>query len=545
VIGEVHSVAEPVGREAELVGLGAQELAERIRRHELSSVEVVEAHIRRMEAVNPALNAVVVPLFDQARAEAVQADRALARGESHGPLHGVPVTIKECHHVAGTCSTAGLESQRGHRAGADAVLVERLRKAGAVVLGKTNVPQFMLYLETDNPVYGRTNNPWNPERTPGGSSGGEAAIIAGGGSPLGLGSDIGGSIRIPAHFAGIAGLKPTAGRLSILGSHDQLLFPGMEAILDAPGPMARNVADLSLAMSVLAAPGLELRDPAIPPVPWRGPENRSMKGLRVGFYTELEGHLPVSPAIRRAVEEAARALEAMGAIVERFAVPDPGEVVELYIALMSAGGVRWARSLVRGGKVDRRIGSLFTLARLPGWLNRSLGAVLEAAGQPHLGAVLKSVRQRTAAEYMELVARKNRYRDRFLAGMGQLDLIVCPPFMSPALAHGDSEYLNALATYIPLYNVLGLPAGVVPATRVRPGEESDRRPSGSLAVKALLRAEQGSAGLPVGVQVVGRYWREDLVLAAMGALEQHFRAQPDYPWTAVSDPFDHRDRPIA
>lgn len=527
-------MAETVGSQhTSIIQMGAAELARRIRARELSAAEVVDAYIARIEEVNPRLNAVVVPLFDQARAEAKAADEALARGEPVGPLHGVPITIKECHHVKGTCSTAGLLSQRGHRAERDGLMVERLRQAGAIVLGKTNVPQFMLYLEADNPVYGRTNNPWNPERTPGGSSGGEGAILAAGGSALGLGSDIGGSIRVPAHFSGISGLKPTSGRLSVQGSHDQLLLPGMEAILDQPGPMGRNVADLVLAMGVLAAPGQEDRDPSIPPVPWREPSQVSLKGLRVGFYTGLEGYLPASPAIRRAVAEGARALEALGAHVEPFAVPDIAEVVELYAGLMSAGGGQWAEELLQGTRADRRIASLLLLAKLPGWLNQGLAAVLGAAGQPHLGTVLRHVRRRSAAEYMGLVVRRNRYRDRFLAAMGQLDVLICPPYMTPALPHGDSEYLNAISAYVQLYNVLGMPAGVVAASRVRPGEESDRQPSSDLAVKALLKAERGSAGLPVGVQVVGRFWREDQVLAVMEALEAHFRTQPDYPWTPL------------
>lgn len=167
-----------------LTSLSATELARRIKAGEVSAVEVVDAHIRRIEAVNPKLNAVVVPLYEQARAQAAAADAAQARGDALGALHGVPVTIKECCHVAGTPSTAGLTGQMNHRADRDGPLVSRLRTAGAIVLGKTNVPQLLLYYESDNPVYGRTNNPWNLERSPGGSSGGEGAIIAAGGSPL-------------------------------------------------------------------------------------------------------------------------------------------------------------------------------------------------------------------------------------------------------------------------------------------------------------------------------------------------------------------------
>ncbi|HLN63826.1 MAG TPA: amidase [Symbiobacteriaceae bacterium] len=513
-----------------LIGRGARELADLIRHREVSSAEVVEAHIGRIQEVNPRLNALVVPLFDQARSEAKLADEALARQEAVGPLHGVPITIKECHHVAGTCSCAGVDGLKGHRAAADSLMVARLRQAGAVVLGKSNVPQLMMFLEADNPVYGRTNNPWNPDRSPGGSSGGEAALIASGASPLGLGSDIGGSIRVPSHFSGICGLKPTSGRLSIEGSADQVIMPGQEAILDQPGPMARRVEDLALAMSVLAAPGQELLDPTIAPVPWRDPAEVSLQGLRIGLVA-FDGFLPASPAIRRAVAEAGAALEALGARVEPFTPPAVGEAVHLYTAIMSADGGAWAREVLRGSRVDRRIGSLVRLARLPSRFWRLLAGPVAGVGQAHLGALLRAMGARPAKGYWDLVLAKNQYRTQFLAAMDaqRLDALICPPFLTPALTHGASEFLNPVAAYAQLYNLLGLPAGVAAATRVRPGEESDRAPSRSLPEQVAARVEQGSAGLPVGVQVAGRPWREDVVLAVMGALEGHFRAQPDYP----------------
>jgi fatty acid amide hydrolase len=192
--------------------LSAVELAEMIARGEATSLEVVDAHIERVEQVNQALNAVVVKLYDRARASAREADDRRARGDALGPLHGVPVSVKEALDVEGTPSTFGLPSRAGGEAERDCDYVARLREAGAIVIGKTNVAQLLLYYESDNPVYGRTNNPWNLERTPGGSSGGEAAIIAARGSPMGLGTDIGGSVRVPATFCGIAALKPTMGR---------------------------------------------------------------------------------------------------------------------------------------------------------------------------------------------------------------------------------------------------------------------------------------------------------------------------------------------
>jgi fatty acid amide hydrolase len=197
--------------------LGAAEIAHRVASGELSARDVVEACISRMERVNGRLNALAVPLFEQARAAATAADAARDRGDALGPLHRMPVTIKDMFDTAGTATTAGLTGRAARVVDADSPLVERLRRAGAIVLGKTNVQQLGMLFETDNPVYGRTNNPWDPGRSPGGSSGGEAALIAAGGSPLGLGSDGGGSTRQPCHCCGIHGLKPTGGRLTMRG----------------------------------------------------------------------------------------------------------------------------------------------------------------------------------------------------------------------------------------------------------------------------------------------------------------------------------------
>lgn len=194
-----------------LIDLSAVQMADMVVRGDVSAAELVEAHIERIEQVNPALNAVVVRRYEQARAEAQETDKRRARGESLGPLGGVPITIKESIDVAGTPSTFGLPWRANTLAECDEAHVAQMKAAGAVILGKTNVAQQLLYAESDNPLYGRTNNPWNPERTAGGSSGGEGAIIAAGGSLLGLGTDIGGSVRFPAAFCGIASLETDGG----------------------------------------------------------------------------------------------------------------------------------------------------------------------------------------------------------------------------------------------------------------------------------------------------------------------------------------------
>ena len=238
-----------------ITALTATEIAQQIKAGELSACAVLDAHIHRIEQVNPQLNAVVIPRFEQARQEAEAADAAQRRGDALGPLHGVPITIKEQLLVKDTATTFGVLNLKDHQASEDGPLVKRLRVAGAIILGKTNTAQLLMYIESDNPVYGRTHNPWNLERSPGGSSGGEAAIIAAGGSPLGLGSDFGGSIREPSHFCGIQGLKPTVWRLTNLDTRPGIFADGQTGMVPQPGPLARSVADLTLAMRILAAPG--------------------------------------------------------------------------------------------------------------------------------------------------------------------------------------------------------------------------------------------------------------------------------------------------
>jgi fatty acid amide hydrolase len=522
----VQTVAETEG----LVGLGAAELARAVRDGEASAREIVDAHIARIEHVDTQLNAVVARRFEAARADADAVDAKRARGEPLGPLAGVPITVKEQFDVAGLATTFGLPTRAGHRAAADGPLVARLRAAGASVLGKTNLGELLFYQEGDNPLFGCTNNPWDLERTSGGGTGGEGAIIAARGSPLGLGADVGGSIRTPAHFCGIHGLRPTAWRLTPLDSPPELFFPGMEALALDPGPMARSVADLELAMQVLAAPGLELVDTRVAPTAWPDASTVSLAGLRIGVF-EDDGYWTPSPALRRVVREAGAALAERGATVVEFAPPEPATPVELYFSLLGADALAWTRPLLKGNPVDRRIRVMSTSARLPDVVKPGVGAALRVAGQRRLAGGIGSGQHRSAGEYWRLVRERNRFRSVFLAAMAAdaLDVLVCPPHTIAAHRHGATYYLYDTPSHSLRFNVLAMPAGVVAASRVRAGEESDRRPTRDIVERTVLENEQGTAGLPVGVQVAARHWREDLVLAVMGALEEHFRAQPDYP----------------
>src|ERR1700676_199623 len=285
---------------SELTLLSAVSMAEQIRQKKLSPIDLVEAHLARIEKLNPKLNAFVQVDAEGARREARVAQHALTRGERVGPLHGVPISIKSSLDVKGMRCEAGTKLRAGFVAAQDAPLVSRLRNAGAIILGTTNTPELLMAWETDNLLYGRTNNPWDLSRTPGGSSGGEAAAIAAGCSAGGVGSDGGGSIRVPAHFSGICGLKPTPGRIPATGH-----FPapaGPFALIGVVGPMARTVADLKVLFEVMQGP--DIGDTCAAPVPVRWPSEEETKKLRIGYF-EDDGRPPVTPETRAAVRTAA------------------------------------------------------------------------------------------------------------------------------------------------------------------------------------------------------------------------------------------------
>jgi fatty acid amide hydrolase len=393
------------------------------------------------------------------------------------------------------------------------------------------VGQALFSYEADNPLFGRSSNPWSLDRSPGGSSGGEAAIVAAGGSALGFGADLGGSVRVPAHFCGIHSLKPTAMRLTNLDTPDGI-FCDQETVPPQPGPMARHVRDLQLAMSVLAAPGMDRLDPSVPAVPWT--ESHGVEGLRVGWY-EDDGAFRPSPGLRRAVREAVAALAARGATIEQWAPPDVTEAQRLFMVLAVPDRFASIRRALRGNPVDRRLAALLRSTSFPSAGAPLVAALMARGGQARMAWMVGKVgaARTTAAAYAAAVGERARYRQRFLAAMDErnLDILICPPYGLPALRHGADEALSTFvgASYSQLYNVLGMPAGVVSLTRVLPEEETDRPQSRDRTEQVAGAVERGSAGLPVGVQVVGRHWREDLVLAAMEVLEDEFRRRVDYP----------------
>ena len=451
----------------DLVHASAAALAKAIQSRQVSSEEVVKAHIARIEEVNPRLNAVVRLTAESALIQAREADAALAGGRSTNPLHGVPVTIKDNIETAGVVSTSGTLGRANFVPAEDATVVARMKAAGAIVIGKTNLPELGMAFESDNLVYGRTNNPYDLKRTPGGSSGGEAAIIAAGGSPLGLGNDAGGSIRLPSHFCGTAGIKPSTGRFPRTGH-----FPPPGGLTDAiwqVGPMARFVEDLILAMPLLY--GVDWRDPAVVPMPLGDPGAVVLKRLRVSFHTD-NGIVTPTPETAAVVRAAAGSLADAGAAVEEARPAGIEQTHEIVSGLFLADG------------------------------GAGIKAALDVAGTKEAHSLTVKLQRMqnqwalTGAAAGALIFRWDQFRSAMLGFMQHHDAIVCPVHAFPAMPHGEAsrrENFPALS-YTMAYNLTGWPAAVV-------------------------RGGTSPEGLPIGVQVVARPWREDVALAVARHLE--------------------------
>jgi Asp-tRNA(Asn)/Glu-tRNA(Gln) amidotransferase A subunit family amidase len=457
----------------DLIFLSALSMVEQIRKKTISPVELVNAHLTQIENLNPRLNAFVQVDAEGARRSAREAESRVMSNSPLGLLHGVPLSIKSSISVAGLRCEAGTRLREGFIATQDAPLVTRLKDAGAIILGTTNAPELLMAWETDNLLYGRTKSPWGLERTPGGSSGGEAAAIVAGMSAGGVGSDGGGSIRVPAHFCGICGLKPTPGRIPSTGH-----FPvsaGPFASIGVVGPMARTVADLQILFGAMQGP--DVGDTNAAPVPVRWSSDVDTRKLKVGYF-EDDGRTPVTAETRAAVRTAAEALRSMGFQVESFQPQGLEEARQL-----------WRKYFVVAGGM--------------------LIAPMFKDRESELSPILKQFLEWSAAEpaptaetLLHAWIRRDTLRAQFFTQMEQYPILLCPAAAIPAFRHGERswriegnsvDYLDAWS-YTEFFSLLGNPAAVIPV-----GHSSE--------------------GLPIGVQIVGRPWEEEQVLSIAAALE--------------------------
>ena len=444
-----------------IIDLSVSALAEAVRKKQVSATQAVEAYLNRIKEVNPKLNAVVRLSEERARAEASKADEILSRGDVTGPLCGVPMTVKDSFDTAGLISAGGTKGRSEFVPDRDATVVSRLRAAGAILLGKTNTSELTLTYETDNLVYGRTNNPYNLLFSPGGSSGGAAAIVSARGAAFDIGSDYGGSLRFPAHCCGLATIKPTSGRVPRTGHI--LPFGGILDSCQQVGPLTRCVDDLALILPIIVGP--DDIDPCIVPAGLGDPKAVRLKNLRVAFHTD-NGIIRAGVETAAAVRKAARALDAEGAIVEEVRPEGIDQSYELMIDLLSADG---------GASIRRLLKEAGTTEHTLPWLG--LAAPLDAD------------------RFDALIMKWYRFRSTMLSFFKDWDVILSPVNAFPALPHGSLGADLEAFSYTMTYNLTGWPVAVV-------------------------RGGTSSNGLPVGLQTAARPWREDIALAAAGCLEK-------------------------
>ena len=455
----------------DLTSLSATELARLIRLRTVSPVEVVEAHLGRITQINPSLNAIVT-LADDAIDQARAAEARLSGGDEVGPLHGLPVTIKDTIDVKGLRTTSGSSLLANNVPDHDATAVARLKSAGAIIIGKTNVAEMAAYYESDNRVFGRTNNPYDLNRTAGGSSGGEAAAIAAGLSPAGIGSDLAGSVRLPAHFCGIAALKPTSGLVPVDGHTPVVAGPLL--LGDSFGPMARTVDDLMLLFDVIADK---------PPLN-KGPE-QDVGGDRHAVWYVDDGVSPVDEETAQAVQRSVAVLSDAGWKIEQETPPGVSKGFELWMNLFSAYVANQFAEAYRGRE--------------------------DEAG-PQVAVILSRNRKKTAsrdaridsAEHLaSAIVERERTREELLRWMKRTPIIIAPVGATSAWLHGtqrlevnkQSISVFRAFSYSQTFNVFGLPSAAVPAGRT-------------------------AEGLPIGVQVIGRPFEEHAVLSVARLIEQ-------------------------
>jgi amidase len=451
----------------EILSLSGLAQGRLIRDGAITSAELIEAHFEQIDRVNPPLNAVVEVLHETARREAQLADRRHRAGEALGLFDGVPFSVKDSIEVDGTVCTAGTVGLRSAaKSVRDATLVARLRAAGAIPIARTNLPDLLFAFESDNLLRGRTNNPYDLSKTSGGSSGGEAALIAAGGSPFGLGSDAAGSVRVPAHFCGIASIKPTSGRLPRTG-HVPPSGGWIETLWQI-GPMARRVEDLCALMPILI--GADGQDHTVVPMPYSG-EPVAIRGLRVACFVD-NGIATPGRETADAICRAAHALADAGAIVEERRPPGIEQSYDLEMKLLGPDGGGGLREFLK------TIGSSETHRLLDGWLDKL---------EPYRTSV---------GGFAQYWAELDQFRAGMCAFLTGYDAVLSPVSANPALDHGTSiEDGNFRGfSYTMTHNLTGWPAAVV-------------------------RYGRSSAGLPIGVQIAARPWREDVALAVAKCLE--------------------------
>ncbi|KAL1941132.1 hypothetical protein VTO73DRAFT_7344 [Trametes versicolor] len=524
----------------------AKEIVQRIAKGDWTASDVLDAYLARAVLAQDVTNCLTEVLFAEARAQAQALDDEFTRtGKVRGPLHGVPVSFKDTYDIKGHDTTLGFSSHADDPRPEDSLVVALVRAAGGIPICKTNVPQLIFFFECVNPVWGCTLNPYSKSYSSGGTSGGEAALLAMDGAALGWGTDIGGSLRIPASFCGVFSLKPGWGRISMTGI--QGTWPGFEGIHTVAGPMGRSVDDIELGARLVFGKMGDDFDPA--PLPYRDPQMPAK--LRFGFYLS-DNFVKPSPACQRAVREAVDALRKAGHECIEFELPQARRAMEIFIGITAADKYKTLSADLGDDPLEPGVAPLVMGPRLPAWLrNGAAWAVGKLYKDDVVPGVLRAGCGKDVEEYHKWVLQRDEYTRMFCREVWDkygFDGIIAPSLAMPGLPHGSVQYLAALACVDLVYNVVDSPVGTVPVTRVRTTdvptpEWTDARVGrghGSAFVEGLLYgttagAEKDSkekgrcttgfydaakmAGLPVGVQIIGRRWEDEKVIELMRVVD--------------------------
>ncbi|XP_044532722.1 fatty-acid amide hydrolase 1-like [Gracilinanus agilis] len=501
-----------------VLALPLAQLAQKLKNKELSPEAVLYSYLGKAWEVTKETNCITNYLGD---CKAQLQELAQHHGEG-GLLYGVPISIKECFLYKGQVSTLGLRRNMDFPATEDSVVVRVLKKQGAIPFAHTNVPQSMFSYDCSNPIFGRTLNPLNTSKSPGGSSGGEGALIAGGGSILGLGTDIGGSIRFPAAFCGICGLKPTSNRISKRGLKNSV--NGQLAFTTSVGPMARDVDSLALCLRALLCDYMFCLDSTIPPVPFREEIYASKKPLRIGYYESDMFTMP-GPSMKRAVLEMKVLLEAAGHTLVPFTPANIPRAVQTVMVsgLFSDGGQALLENF-KGDTVDPCLGDLTTILKMPNWFKRLISLLIRPLF-PRLAVFLQSLKSKSAGELWDIQHKIEEYRYSVITQWKRQHLdVVLAPMLSPALCINCPGKTSGAVSYTVLYNCLDFPAGVVPVTTVTLEDEIALEQYqgyfGDIWDQMLQKGLKNSVGMPVAVQCVALPWQEELCLRFMREVER-------------------------
>ncbi|NXH92830.1 FAAH1 hydrolase, partial [Edolisoma coerulescens] len=520
-----------------ILSLPLLELTGRLREGSLSPRTVLYTYLEKVSALEVTQQTNCLRHFIPECEEQLQ---EIERHKEKGLLYGIPVSIKDHISHKGHLATCGLVQCLGTLMEEDSILVKVLKRQGAIPFAMTNVPQSLFSYDCSNPIFGQTLNPFNPQKSPGGSSGGEGALIAGGGSILGIGSDIGGSIRLPSSFCGLCGLKPTAERLRwVLGLPFQpcswsSLAEGAKywEIPGAVGPMARDVDSLALCMKALLCQEMFQLDPTVPPIPFSEEVYSSSSPLRVGYY-DTDGYFPLPPCMRRAVKETRRALQAAGHQLVPFSPPRvPYVMTELFLKTFFADGGRAWLDVFTGDIVDPGLKPQVNSCKMPRLVKKLLALLLKPLQFLFL-LKLNVAMISTCRSVKEMWNHHHQiqvYRSQFITRWKelQLDVVLCP-VLGPAFTTGyPGKLLTAISSTM-LYNVLNFPAGVIPVSTVTEADEEELKLYQGCCDdpwdRTLKQAVSGAVGLPVAVQCVALPWQEELCLRFMKEVETLSRDQ--------------------